>query len=210
MSSKTCIKDGTGSGFYAHVTEDHALLVTEQNRNGFQTPDEFLTRYKLFRGFLTNSSGSKDLNVNGSVTPVDFSVSSENGKVLYVVHIRVLLNGTYFEMGTQDFRRFGTATAGGAALTNGITLKVIQAGIVTNLFAEPIKRTGEFFNYSDDYVNLYNAVGAQEDFLSFDFRFEQPVVLPEAVDDKLIMTINDDLTSIVLFQVAVRGWQEVA
>jgi len=210
MAGKVHIKDGTGSGYSAQVTEDHALLVTEQNRNGFQTPDEFLTRYKLFRGFLEDSGGSHDMNVNGSVTPVEFSVSSEPGKVLYIVMIRVLLNGTYFEMGTQDFRRFGTATVGGAALTNGITLQAIQSGVITNLFAEPITRTGDFFNYSDDYVNLYNAVGAQEDFLSFDFSFEQAIVLPESVDDRLIMTVNDDLSSIDLFQVAVRGWQEVA
>lgn len=209
MAGKVNIKDGTGSGYFAHVTEDHALLVTEQNRNSFQTPDEFLTRYKLYRGFLLNSSSSKDLNVDGSVTPVEFSVSSEDGKVLYVTHIRVLLNGTYFEMGTQDFRRFGTATTGGAALTNGITLQAIQGGVTTDLFADPITRTGDFFNYSDDYINLYNAVGSQEDFLSFDFDFEQPIVLPEAVEDKLVMTINDDLTSIDLFQVIVRGWQEV-
>jgi hypothetical protein len=45
--------------------------------------------------------------------------------------------------------------------------------------------------------------------LSFDFHFEQPVVLPEAVSDSVIMTISDDLTAIDLFQVAVRGWQEV-
>jgi hypothetical protein len=208
MATPVEIKDGTGTNFKAKVTRDHALLVTGIDKSGFDTNDSVLTRYKLFRGFLKNN-GSKNLNVNGSVTPVEFNVTSEPGKVLYVSQLRVLLNGTYFEMNTNDFRRFGAATAGGGSLTNGISLVAKQGGLSTPLFADPIKQSGDFFNYADDFVNLVNAVTAQSDFLSFDLHFEQPVVLPEAVSDSVIMTISDDLTAIDLFQVAVRGWQEV-
>jgi len=206
---RTTITNGTGKKYEAQVTAEHALVVTSQASSGFDVSSNVLTRYKLFRGFMTDSSGSKDLNIDGSTTPVEFSVTSETGKVLYVQQIRVLLNGTYFEMDTNDFRRFGEATAGGGSLTNGIELEVRQGGVMTELFAEPIKQTGDFFNYADNFTNLVNAVSAQSDFLSFDFEFEQPVVLPESVEDRLIMTISDDLTDIDLFQVTVRGWQEV-
>ena len=204
------IIDGTGSRRKAKVTLDHALLVTNLDRDGFDTEDAVLTRYKLFRSYLLGPAGSKDMNVNGSSTPVEYSVTSDVGKVLYVTSLRVLLNGTYFELDTQDFRRFGTATTGGSPLTNGLTLNAEQGGIVTPLFAEPIQRTGHFMNYADDFVNLKNSVGAQEDFLSFDFHFESPVVLPESVNDRVVMKVQDDLSTILLFQVAVRGYQEVA
>jgi len=209
VTAKSTICDGTGTRREARVTRDHAVLITQVDADGFETPDAVLTRYKLYRSFLTTSSGSKNLNVDGSVTPVEFSISATTGKILNITQLRVLLNGTYFEMNTNDFRRFGAATVGGGSLTNGITLKAIQGGEVTNLFAEPIKQSGDFFNYADDFVNLVNAVSAQSDFLSFDFEFEQAVVLPEAVDDKLIMTISDNLTAIDLFQVIARGYQEV-
>ena len=209
MTAKTTIVDGTGSKKEAKVTRDHALRVTQLDAYGFETPDEVLTRYKLYRGFLLDSAGSKNLNVNGSVIPVEFSVSSSPGKILYVTEARVLLNGTYFEMNTNDFRRFGLATVGGGSLTNGITFTASQGGVETLLFAEPIKQSGDFFNYCDDFTNLTNAVSSQSDFLSFDFHFDQPITLPESVSDKLFMTIRDNLTAIELFQVIVRGWQEV-
>lgn len=209
MAFPTKIQDGLGSKRTAKVTGEHALLVTQLDADGFDTPDAVLTRFKLFRSHLKNA-GSKDLNVNGSVTPVEFAVTSDPGKVLYVTQLRVLLNGTYFELDTQDFRRFGTATAGGSPLTNGILLNAEQGGIITPLFAEPIVRTGNFLDYADDFVNLKNSVSAQSDFLSFDFHFEQPVVLPESVNDRVVMAIRDDLTSLDLFQVVVRGYQEVS
>jgi len=209
MAFPTNIEDGTGSRKRAKVTKDHALRVTTFDADGFETPDAALTRFKLYRTFLKDSAGSKNLNVNGSVTPVEFTATSEPGKILYVLQARVILNGTYFEMNTNDFRRFGAATAGGGSLTNGITFKAIQGGIETLLFAEPVKQSGDFFNYQDDFVNLVNAVSAQSDFLSLDFHFGTPIVIPEAVTDKLVMTIQDNLTAIDLFQVLVRGYQEV-
>jgi len=209
MSFPSRIQDGTGTKRAAKVTPDHALLTTQLDADGFDTPTAILTRFKLFRSYLKHD-GSKDLNVDGSVNPVEFSVTSDTGKVLYVTSLRILINGTYFEMDTQDFRRFGLATAGGAALPNGLILSAEQGGILTPLFADAIQRTGDFMNYADDFTNLKNSVGAQEDFLSFDFRFESPVVLPEAVNDRVTMTVRDDLTPIDLLQVTVRGYQEVA
>lgn len=201
------IKDATGSEYGAKITSDHALLTTSVDRDSFETEPAILTRYKLFRGFLTNGT-NKDLNVNGSVTPVNFSVTSVSGKVLYISQLRVVLKDTYLELDTQDFRRFGTATAGTTPLTNGLTLIAKQGGENTLLFAEPVKTIGQFLDYADDFTNLKNSVGSQEDFLSFDFHFEQPIVLPEAVTDKLVMTVQDDLTAVDEFRVLVRGWQE--
>jgi hypothetical protein len=112
-------------------------------------------------------------------------------------------------MNTNDFRRFGAATAGGTPLTNGITLKVTQGGLVTDFFIAPITRMGDFFNYSDSYLNIINAITSQSDFLYFDFNFDSTVVLPPGTTDQIAMTVNDNLTAIDLFKVIVRGYQEI-
>lgn len=208
MSLPVIIRSGTGAIRDAHVTEEHALLVASQATDGFELSDSSLTRYKLFRTFLKNSAGSIEMNINGSVTPMEFTVTSEPGKILYISIMRFIINGTYFEMNTQDFRRFGAATVGGGSLTNGITLVAFQGGVQTSLFAYPIRQSGDFFDYADDFINLTNAVSAQSDFLSFDMHFLQPVVLPEAVEDRMVLTIRDNLTSVDQFRCLIRGWQE--
>ena len=208
MSVPVEIKDGT-NGVKAHVTEEHALLVTMVDRSGFKTDSGVLTRYKLLHDFLRNSSGSREMNVDGSSTSVEFYITSDIEKVKYITGTRFILKGTYFEVDTQDFRRFGLATAGSTPLTNGFDLVAYQGGLEVNVFSDTITQMGDFFNDADDYTNLKNSVGSQEDFLSFDFNFTQPIVLAPGTPDKVALTIQDDLTNIDEFRVIVRGYQEV-
>jgi hypothetical protein len=109
-------------------------------------------------------------------------------------------------MNTNNFRRFGNASVN--ALTNGLLFRTRQGGETIELFAEPIVFMGDFFTYSDRYLNLINSVGSQEDFLSFDIDFEKPVVLPEGGNDSISLLVRDNLTAIDKFQVLVRGYQE--
>lgn len=208
MSTPANIVDGTGTKRKAHVTEDHALLVTDRLQSGFFIDSTILTRYKLLRTFL-KAAGSIEMNVDGSVNSVEFEISAQEDKVLYVQHARVIINGTYFEVDTNDFRRFGLATVGGGSLSNGITFNAYQGGVETSIFASPVKQTGDFFNYLDDFTNLKNSIGAQEDFLSVDFILEKPIVLVPGTTDKLVMAIRDDLTLIDQFRCVIRGHQEV-
>jgi len=196
------------TGRRMQVTSEGALYVNIVEGAAAELPVETLTRRKLLRGFLLNAS-SKELNVDGSSTPVEFIAGSDDAKTKWLTSARVLFNGTNLEMNTNDFRRFGAATASQTALTNGLEFFAIQGGIQTNFFIEPIARMGDFFTYSDDYLNIVNSISSQSDFLFFDFVFEQPIVIPPGTADRIVMRVNDDLTSIDLFHVIIRGYQEI-
>lgn len=200
--------DGEGSSLTAGVTAKRALKVQQVPESSQGIPPEDLTNLRQLRKYLTNAAGSPDLNVNGSVTPVEFALSADSGITQWITGIRFLLEDTYLEINTNDFRRFGTASTG--ALTNGIQIEIFQSGVTTDIAAEPIVFLGDFLNYADSYINLPNSVGAQEDFILFRFEFDKPVVLAEGSTDKLIVRINDNLTAIDSFKVIARGYQEFA
>lgn len=207
MALPTYIQDPS-TGKRLAVTSDGALQVSIVEGAAAELPIETLTRRKLLRGFLLNN-GSNALNVNGSVTPVEFVEAADTTRTKWLTGLRVLLNGTNLEMNTNDFRRFGAATAASTPLTNGVELFVVQGGQQTNFFIQPITRMGDFFNYADSYLNIINAITAQSDFLYFDFDFEQPVVIPPGTTDRIVMRVSDNLTAIDLFTCIVRGYQEI-
>jgi hypothetical protein len=209
MALHARIRDGEGSNRTAGVTEEHAVKVALVEQSANSIPLEQLIRQKQLRTFLTNSSSSKDLNVDGSATPVEFSLEGEEGSTKWILRLRVLLNDVNMEIATNDFRRFGTATAASTPLTNGIEFFTEQSGVVTDFVAESVKTIGEFMNYASDFVNFVNSVGTQEDFLSFDFTFDVPIVLPAGAADRIVCRVNDDLTDVDLFQILAFGYQEL-
>ncbi len=201
------IRDGEGTGRLAGVTPDSALKVAIVEQAANTIPIAQLIRQKQLKEFLVNG-GSRELNVDGSVSTVDFTVASAEGITKWVTRLRVLLNGVNFELDTNDFRRFGAAAIA-PGLTNGVEFFTVQEGITTNLVPDPIQTAGDFMDSADRFVNFINAISAQSDFLSFDFDFAVPVVLPAGAADTIVCRVRDDLTALDLFQVLVIGYQEV-
>lgn len=198
------------TGRRLRVSEDGLLFVQSIPGSGAGSlPAAALTKQKQLRSFLKNGSNSPDLNINAASTITEFNLTAQVDRTMWVTSVRVLFNDVNLEMGGNDFRRFGSATATGTPLTNGVKLFVVQGGVTTDFFINPVQRMGEFFDYSDSYLNIYNAVTSQVDFLYFDFNFDVPVVLPPGTADKIAVTVNDDLTAIDLFKVIVRGYQEL-
>lgn len=209
MSTPIVIKDGTGTNTKTSVTSEHAVRVSPVQPPGDEVGIKILTRNKILRDFFVNSSGSKNINVNGSVTNELFSISSKNGIIKYITSMRVILNDGNMDMATAgQVQRFGDSAAA-PGLANGILLNVTQAGIVTNLFIDPIQNIGDFLNYSDNFTNIKDGVTAGVDLLIFDFNFETPIVLFEGSFDAINLTVRDNLTPTNLFQILVRGYQEV-
>jgi hypothetical protein len=173
-------------------------------------PPEDLSNLRLFREFLTNA-GSSDQRVNGSVTPVEFSINAVAGATKWITGFRVVIEADGFELATSDFREYGAITTG---LTNGIDIEAVQGGNTVLIAAEPIRIAGDFLNYADDFVNLVNAISAQSDYLQFTFNFDTPIVLTEGSSDRLIMRIRDNLITALVStatprQYAIaRGYQE--
>lgn len=206
MALDTIIRDGTGSGNDAKVTSDNALKVSTVDISiSDQTIDD-LTVKKQYRDWLRNSAGSADMNVDGSSTPVEFEETAEASKVKWLTSWRLIMHDESMELDTNDFRRFGTAAIA-PGLTNGIECYFKQGGRKVDVFLENVKMIGNFLDYADGYLNLINAISAQGDYLSFDFIFDQPVVLPAGSNDSIIMKISDDLSSLALMKVVIRGWQ---
>jgi len=204
----TYIQD-PATGRRLKVTQDGAIAVSVVEISASEVDTSSLTKRKQLREFLRRTTdNSPDLNVNASGGLQEFNVKAEVGKTKWITEVRVIIYGKNCEMQSNDFRRFGDATSVGSPLTNGIKLFVTQGGVQTNFFINNITRMGDFFDYMDDFVNVINAIDSQTDFLTFDFRFEGPVVLPPGVPDKISITINDNLSSLTLFRVIARGYQE--
>jgi len=197
------------TGRRLQVSPDGALRVEILEGAAAELPVEVLTRRKVLRDFLRDQASAIDLAVDGSSTPVEFREEADTERTKWITSARVLFNGANMEMNTNDFRRFGAATASQTPLNNGLEFFVIQGGVQSNFFISPIVRMGDFFDYADGYLNIVNAVSAQSDFLYFDFRFEQPVVIPPSTTDRVVMRVSDNLTSIDVFHVIIRGYQEL-
>lgn len=206
MTIKLHIGDGEGTGLVAGVTESHALKVQVLPQSSRGVAPEDLSNLRQLREYLTDGTGSSAMNVNGGVTPVEFSVDAEVGITRWITGMRILMEGADLEINTNDFRRFGQAATG--ALAVGVEIEADQAGAVTAIASEPIVYLGDFLNYADEYTNLVNSVSSQSDFISFIVRFDAPIVLTEGSSDRLLVRINDDLTAIDSFQCIARGYQE--
>jgi hypothetical protein len=197
------------------VTREGAIYVVAREPIAVELPQEVLTRRKVFQDYLRVGgvpTGSQDLHLaDGSVTPVDFEVKAAANEVRWITQLRILIEGTNFDISSSgDFRRFGSV-ASSPGLTNGIELYAVQGGLTTNLFLEPVQTMGDFFNYQTGYENFSNAVTAQADFLSVDRILPYEVVLPLGVEDKIVCRINDDMvdSNFLKMNVIVSGSREV-
>ena len=208
MTIEINIEDGLGSERTAAVTPRNALLVqTVPVSSVAGIPADTLTAVRLQRKYFLNG-GSEAMNVDGSTTSVDFVITAESDLVNWITGFRILMEGTNLEIDTQDFRRFGQATSANTALTNGIDIFVEQSGVRVDIAVEPIGVLGDFLSYADEFTNLANSVSNTSDFISFDFKLDQPVVLPDGSLDRMVIRINDDLTNIDKFVAIGRGYKE--
>lgn len=207
MPIRNHIEDGGGTGRLTDVTARDALKVQTMPETAVGIPQKVLTALLVEREYLTNAAGSSNLNVNGSVTAVDFSVRAETGVTKWITGFDVLFEDGQMDMSTTEFRRFADAAA---TLTNGILIFAQQSGVTTNIAVDPIQVMGDFFNYADSYVNLVNAVAANTDFLRWTFMLDKPIVIPAGTQDRFVFRIRDDLTAMNSFKVIARGYKELA
>jgi len=193
-----------------NVNKDGAIVVSVIEQSGAEVDPAVLTRNKIWRQWFTNplAANTIEMDVDGSITSVEYKVGSELGRIKYIQALRLILNDSNMEMNTNDFRRFGNA-ATTPGLSNGLELYLVQDGAQVDIFTSPVKTIGDFLNYSDAWENIVNAVDVQTDFLSFDFILPKPVALIEGTNDYISVKINDDLTAIDLFRTLTWGYYEL-
>ena len=149
-----------------------------------------------FGGFITNGT-SPDLNVDGSITPVEFTIAPPSGKIWYIHNISLVI-----EDNAINFTKFG----GIPALTNGINFKIKQNGLSEELLAN-IKNNGEFYTFANQ-VLLDSAV---IDILVIQINTKMNTgttfKLINSQSDNFKVIVNDNLTSINKFQIILRGYE---
>ena len=212
MSVKTEILDGLGSGVSANVTPQNSLLVSVLPQSSKGIPSSDISNLRQLRRFFLDSAGSENQIVDGSASPVEFSVTAQESITAWVTGFRLIVQGQTTDISTQDFRRYAQTSSPG--LPNGVDIEAVQSGITTAITgAGAVQSMGQYLRYSDDFVNITSAISANVDYLHFDFKFDQPVVLAEGSSDRLLIRINDDLTAALAaadsaqFAIA-RGYQE--
>lgn len=206
MPIRNHIEDGGGSGKLTDVTPREALKVQPLPETAVGIPQKVLTALLVEREYLTNSAGSSNLNIDGSVTAVDFSIRAEPELTKWITGFDVLFEDGQLDMSTTEFRRFGDAAV---TLTNGILIFAEQSGVTTNIAVDPIQIMGDFFNYADGYINLINAIAANTDFLKWTFMLDKPIVIPAGTRDRFVFRIRDNLTAMNSFKVIARGYKEL-
>lgn len=211
MSVKTEVIDGKGRGRSAEVTPGGTLLVTPQTETARGIAPETIANQLVLSERFTDTSGSFEQAVDGSVTPVEFAIRAEQGFTKWVRGFRLIIIGPNLDISTNQLRRYGAAAAG---LTNGIQIESFQSGVTASITAAPVLTIADYFLDQDDFLSLVSAISNNEDLLTFDFAFVRPVVLVEGSTDEVIIRIRDDLAAALntanASQFAIsRGWKEL-
>jgi hypothetical protein len=146
---------------------------------------------------------TRDLNVNGSVTPQIFAVQVGSGATQSIDITRVMIQITTTD--PPAFDEFGDIETP-APLTNGLVFRRVN-GDIRSIWN--VKSNGEFTNLAYD-VSFYlqtgpqavNGIGARNTFAGQD---KHGVALRIAPGDAIQMIVQDDLSSLVSFRIVAQG-----
>ena len=204
------------NGKPAQVLNGGALEVIDDGLPAFGQEQKGI----LYTDFFKDSAGSSALNVDGSITPVEFTIEGSKNTDIpadrYITAISFLIQDTGIRLGD----RFG----GLAQLTNGINLQY------SNLKAEggavSLDNGGITTNFELVRVCLGNPAftGASNAFIA-DFTGAESALFPvldvgntglkngillrNNSDDNIKITVNDNLTGLTIFNVVAYGYDRV-
>ena len=177
--------------FFANVLSVNLLAITIDTPLDFEFP---------IGSFV--SVGSKNMNVNGSVTPQIFGIRNPTGLGVPLefdvtrIMIRALTTGT------ADLSKFGDIIGG---LLRGVVLRRVD-GEYRNIFN--VKTNGDLANIMYDF-NIVVGVGNQQDGfngrLTFAGQNKMGAVVRIGANEDLQMIVQDDLTSLLNFTFIAQG-----
>ena len=156
------------------------------------------TQKQLFFSRLLNSSND-NMNIDGSITPVEFSISPPTGEVWRIASWSLYIQ----DSGTFDADKWGN----GITLTNGLMPVMNINGTDYNLLDFSIKSSGDLSSICDGLQHLTFGVGDEIITAEWDFtKNGQYVRLTE--NDSLKLVVNDDLTGLVRQHTTIKGYKE--
>jgi hypothetical protein len=152
-----------------------------------QTPPDFVTQ----QIHLLNA-GSKLMNVNGSITPVKFSLAPTVGLTYFVESISLLLS----DVGTMDYGDFGSIAG---ALANGLLFSVKTKGNIYQI-TNVVDNMDLALNFKSDALAGAGAAATgyfnDVDFFVGNIIFDNPIILKNSNADEIYAEVRDNLTGI--------------
>jgi hypothetical protein len=147
------------------------------------------------------NSGSPNMAVNGSSTPVSFKLQASGSQTFYLERIVLLL----LDDGNIDFSKFGA----GAALTNGIQLNMSVASTVYEVCV--------INNNADIVLKFTGGAGTQgnggfspNDAYWGAMTFGKNITLNGGTSDFVEIKIRDNLTGVDVLRAAVHYWEVIS
>lgn len=148
-----------------------------------------------------DGTGSREGNGDYSITPKTKFIQPPVNEI-YMIH--------ELSISVVGITAFGVSEYGniGAALTNGITIKITIDGVVTNFTQHPIKTNSDLMEVSTYFVlhpfkNQETALTSKINADSFDAN----VILKGYSNDKLEIILNDDFRTLDQHEFLVRGYK---
>lgn len=152
------------------------------------------------------NGGSADMTVNGSGTPVEFSIPAQVGKEIFIEEL-------IFD-GQGNGIKFGKFLNQNSPLTNGVQVEIKSDDVITTF---PIITTTEDFKnkwaaLSGNGANFRIDVQAGADEMLAILSFNNPFLVRAqgtfTIDDYIKVTINDNLTNVSRFSFRAKGFEK--
>lgn len=210
MAVKANIEDGSGNGNLAKVSNEGFLFTQEAPF----PPSGEETKITIYREFLTlnNDGTTNDMRVNGSTTSQYFWVNAEPNFDIYITTLSFLISDAGAELD-----EFGNLPS----LTNGCRLFYednngeinVGTDLVSNFEFIRLCQGNPSFGNAGDAFRARNIVGNSEGYIPvFDFRnfgFRWGLKLKAGTNNRLVMEINDNVSSIDGFNATAYGFRRV-
>jgi hypothetical protein len=194
------------------VTDENALYVQDQGL----PPPAPQGRGQVFRQFMTDdgtSSGSNDMQVDGSSTAVEFWVQADSTYDLYISSLSFVIADA-----SATLNKFGNITA----LTNGCQLEYFTDGGTTTI-ADALKTNFDFVRLCLGIPSFGDGAGAfrasnvestSEGYLPVldiknVFGIPWGIRLRPGTSDKIILRVRDDTTGVDAFNCIAYGFTRV-
>lgn len=139
-----------------------------------------------------------NMNVNGSVTPQVFDVHPKPGGIFLLEGLGLFLQ----DPGTTPYNNFGAISS----LSNGVLFSVRSTGVDNNMFN--LKDNADistiFSGIAGAGAALLGIGGGwlnTEDAVAFSLRFTQPIMIDSRTNDRLRITVRDNLTGLEVFRI---------
>lgn len=201
----TCGNDASVAG----VTAENTLCVQSTGL----PPLEPISSGRVFKQFLTDdglTTGSNDMQVDGSTTPVEFWVPAQSKYDLYISNLSFVIADA-----SATLNKFGNITA----LTNGCDLEYFSEGGATTI-ATALKTNFDFVRLTLGYPAFGDGTGAfrasnvestSEGYIpTLNFRqvfgLEYGIRLRKGTTDKLILRVRDNTTGVDAFNCISYGF----